>query len=118
MTDELRDELPAPPAAAREGFSAFLPLLLVTLALASWMGFQTFQLTRERGDLARLRAAQETPLQQSTRVRAQVDSLARKTAELAAQGNAGAQTIVQELARRGVTIDPSAPAAPAAPPTK
>ena len=120
MTDEAPREAiptaePAPAAKEREGFGAFVPVLLVTLALAAWMAFQTVQLTRERVELARVRAAQETPLQQSTRVRAQVDSLARKTAELAAQGNANAQIIVQELGRRGITIDPSAPPVPSGP---
>jgi hypothetical protein len=121
MTDEPREELataePAPSATGREGFGAFVPVLLVTLALAAWMAFQTVQLTRERAELTRVRAAQETPLQQSSRVRAQVDSLARKTAELATQGNANAQLIVQELGRRGITIDPSAPPVPGGPAT-
>ena len=44
----------------------------------------------------------------------------RRTFELAQKGNPGASLILQELARRGVTINPapSAPGAPAPAPTK
>jgi hypothetical protein len=42
-------------------------------------------------------------------MRAQLDGLARSTAELAAKGNVNAGMIVQELARRGITISLSSP---------
>ena len=58
------------------------------------------------------RARQEAPIQQAGKVRAQLDSIAKRTLELAQQGDAGAATIVEELARRGVTINPSAPVTP------
>jgi hypothetical protein len=85
---------------------------LLTIALLAWAGFQTFQLARERSILQRVKAGQEAPLQQAAKVRAQLDSIAKRTLELAQQGNAGAATIVEELAKRGVTINPSSPATP------
>jgi hypothetical protein len=85
---------------------------LLTIALLASAGFQTFQLVRERSVLLRVKAGQEAPLQQAMKVRAQLDSIAKRTLELAQQGNAGAATLLEELAKRGVTINPSAPAAP------
>jgi len=85
---------------------------LLTIALLTWLGFQTFQIARERGALQRVKASQEAPLQQAGKVRAQLDSIARRTLELAQQGHAGAAGIVEELAKRGLTINPNAPSPP------
>lgn len=97
-----------------------LPMALVVIALFVWAGFQTIQLIRDRTTLYTLRANLETPFQESTKVRAQLESIARKTAELAAQGNAGAKLIVDELRKRGISINPTqqVPSPPPAAPTK
>lgn len=84
----------------------------LTIALLTWVGFQTFQIVRERVALQRLKTGQEASLRQAGKVRAQLDSIARRTLELAQQGNPGAAAIVEELAKRGVTINPNAPVAP------
>lgn len=94
--------------------STWPAVTLLTVAVLAWFAFQTYQLVRERSTLHALKAGQETMLAQAGKVRTQTDSIARKTLELAQQGNAGAAVIVDELARRGVTINPSA--APPAPP--
>jgi hypothetical protein len=95
-----------------------LPLALVVITLFVWAGFQTFQFVRDRQALRTLRAGQETNIQSATKVRARLDTITRKTAELAAQGNAGAKLIVEELRKTGVTL-PLSPSAPApAPPGK
>ena len=96
----------------------FLPLALVVITLFVWAGFQTFQLARDREALHTVRAGQESKIQSATKVRAQLDTLTRKTAELAAQGNAGAKLIVEELRKSGVTFPPSASAPAPAPPGK
>ena len=70
------------------------------------LGLQTFQLGRERSNLHRIREDQENTMQQAKRVRAQLDSIAQRTLELAQQGNQGAAAIVEQLARRGITINP------------
>ena len=90
-------------------------MTLVTVAVLAWFAFQTFHLLKERGTLHALKAGQETTVAQAEKVRAQTDSIARKTLELAQQGNPGAALIVEELAKRGVTINPTASPAPRPP---
>lgn len=89
-----------------------IPVCLVVIAFVLWAGFQTTQLLREHGTLTAIRAAQETPVQEAAKLRAQLDSIARGTQELANQGNANAKTIVAELQKRGITINLPAPAEP------
>ena len=93
--------------------SLFLPLAIVVVTLFVWAGFQTVQLVRERTALHTLKANQEPTIQEAAKVRAQLDSIAGRMAVLASQGNAGARVIVEELRRRGITVNVPAPAAPA-----
>ena len=44
------------------------------------------------------------------KVRSALDSLASDTAQLAERGNAGAKLVVDELAKRNITINPNATA--------
>jgi len=76
------------------------------------------QQIRERTALQNVRTAQEAALERAQKIRAQFDTITKKTLELAQQGNAGAALIVDELARRGVTITPSSSAGPLPPPSK
>jgi hypothetical protein len=91
-----------------------VPQLLFAAGLVIWTAFQTTMLLNERSSLKTLRANQEATVQQSIKLRAQLDSIAAKTQVLADRGNAGARTIVDELRKRGVTIDPNAKPAQAA----
>jgi hypothetical protein len=93
------------------GRSAFLPLLIIALASASWGAFQAYQLVQEHEALKKLQVNQESMVQNAVRMRAQLDGIAGDTQKLANSGNANAQAIVQELARRGVTINPDGPSA-------
>ena len=88
----------------------FVPVLLLCVALAGWLGFQAVQLILEARQLEAARARQETQMQNATRARASLDAVAASTAKLANQGNASAQLIVDELRRRGITINPEAAA--------
>lgn len=90
-------------------------IALLTVAVVAWLAFQTVQLARERGTLQTVKATQEPTIEQAQKLRAQLDAIAKKTLELAQQGNSGAALIVEELARRGVTINPNQPAATPAP---
>lgn len=90
----------------------FLPLLLLALALVVWFGFQALQLNSERSQLASLRSSQDTTFQNAQKMRAQLDSLAAGTQQLASAGNRNAQTVVQALQQRGITINSGAKAAP------
>ena len=91
---------------------------LLTIAVVAWLSFQTVQQIRERTALQNVRTAQEAALERAQKIRAQFDTITKKTLELAQQGNAGAALIVDELARRGVTITPSSSAGPLPPPPK
>lgn len=79
----------------------------MTVAVVAWFAFQTFELVRERSSLQSVKAAQEPTIEQAQKLRAQLDVISRKTLELAQRGNSGAALIVEQLARRGVTINPN-----------
>ena len=89
-----------------------LAIGLLAIAVVAALGFQTFQLVRERNALQGVWANQEPTIQQATKVRTQLDAISTRVLELAQQGNPGATTIVEELAKRGITINPSASTKP------
>ncbi len=94
--------------------SLFLPLFLLAAAWTLWAVFQMFMLMQEGKTLKGLVASQEPTVQQAQKVRGQLDSIAAKTQVLANGGNPGAKLIVDELRKRGITINPNAkPAAEA-----
>ena len=95
-------------AAAR----VFVPVALLGVAILLWVGFQTTQLIRERHGLQTLHQGQEAQIQSSQKLRASLDAIASGTAKLAEQGNPNAKLIVDELKKRGVTINPNPPAPP------
>jgi hypothetical protein len=97
--------------------SAFIPVLLLAMAALSWNSFQCLQLVMERQALQSAIAGQAAQMEQSKKVRASLESLATRTARLAKGGNANATIIVEELRKRGVTIDLDAPAQKAEAPT-
>jgi hypothetical protein len=89
-------------------YEIFLPLLLLTLALVGWFGFQTVELIRERSLLKQIHTRQEAQVQQSAKLRKALDGLAGDTARLAEAGNANARLLVDELRKRNITINPNA----------
>ena len=115
-------EVRAPMAQGRyrpvdEGRGVFVPVLVLALAFVGWAGFQTLILMRESELLKGLQAGQEQSVQQSGKLRNGLDAMASETLKLADGGNANARLIVDELRKRGVTINPNtATAQPAAQP--
>jgi hypothetical protein len=103
-----------PPAAT---VSAFLPLLILGLAILVWFGFQATQLRVERDAMRTGITNQDKAVQDSKKLRDALDALARGTAQLADGGNPNARLVVDELKKRGITITPDQPAAGAAPTT-
>lgn len=100
---------PAPATVSVSGTaSTFLPLLLGLLALAVWLGQQLWQLAADRESLVAAHAAQQTPVDSATKLRASLDALAADTQRLADAGNANAGALVEELRRRGITISTAA----------
>jgi hypothetical protein len=102
------------------------PRLQVTLALLAlgfflMEGFQTFQLIRENGNLAKMRESQEPTVLEGQRVRTLLEVLVSKTTELADGGDASAKAVLDDLRQQGVVFKQSpkpadAPAVPAATP--
>jgi hypothetical protein len=89
--------------------SVFVPALLLALAFVLWLAFQAVQLLREQQQLSVATANMQPQVQVATKMRAALDALATSTAKLAADGNANARVIVDELRKRGVTINPNPP---------
>jgi hypothetical protein len=83
-----------------------LPLALLVVAVFLMVAFQTFVLVRERTNLGRIRAAQETNIQEAAKLRRELQDLAAATAKLADAGDAGAKAVVEEMHRLGVNIKP------------
>jgi len=86
----------------------FVPLLLIVLSLLAMAGFQTWQLVQQQSNLDQLRADQASAVEESQRVRSQLQSIAQGTADLALVGNKNAQFIVDELSKQGITVTGSA----------
>ena len=93
--------------------SPFVPLLLLVVAAVAWPTFQCIQLVMEKQGLATVHTNQNKQYEDAGKLRTSLDNLARETAILADKGNPGAKLIIGELAKRGVTINPNAPAATA-----
>lgn len=93
------------PEETRDGIS-HVAFILLTVALLLALAYNTFYLIRERRNLHTVRENQQTPLRQAERVRAQFDSIVKRTLQLAQQGNSGAAIIAENLARRGITTNP------------
>ncbi|MBI4528094.1 MAG: hypothetical protein HY695_30230 [Deltaproteobacteria bacterium] len=102
-TEQVPDEDVAQPQSVERRASR-LPLILTVVSLLVWFGFQTVQLVLERSHLISLRANMEPAMQESQKMRSQLESLINKTAELAAKGNASAKTAIDELEKRGIPI--------------
>lgn len=98
--------------AAPRQYSAFLPNLLLALALVGWLAFQAFQQYGEHQQLAALDASSAPQEQAAQKVRTSLEAVATATAKLATDGNANAQVVVEQLRKRGVTINPGAASKP------
>ena len=90
---EETEQQDVPAAEPTERSGSALPLILTIVSVFIWFAFQTVQLVLERNNLTALTANLETPMQESQKMQTQLQSLVTKTAELANQGNAGAQTV-------------------------
>lgn len=83
-----------------------LPVILVVLSLFLLLSFQTYQAIRDQSALSNLRASQEQMVQESLKLRHQLELLAGDTAQLAAGGDAGAQAIVDQMKKQGISLNP------------
>ena len=108
--ERLAQHNPRPQAAP--GHSAFVPVLLATLALLLGLGWQCYLLMSERENLQAAHAGQQQTVDNAGKLRTSLDALAADTQRLADAGNASAALLVTELKKRGITINPQAAAAP------
>ena len=88
------------------GLGLGLPIILVVVSLFVLMAFETGQAINDRGALSDLRRSQEPTVQEAIKLRQQLETLAGRTAKLAADGNEGAKTIVDQMKGQGVTLSP------------
>ena len=96
--------------------SPFVPMLLGGLALLGWLGFQTQQLINERQALQAAHTSQQQTVDNAGKLRASLDALAADTQRMADGGNPNARLLIDELRKRGITINTAnPPAAPALP---
>ena len=91
--------------------SPFVPMLLASLALLGWLGFQTWQLLNDRQALQASYASQQQTVENSGKLRTSLDALAADTQRMADGGNPNAKLLVDELRKRGITINTSPGAA-------
>ncbi len=89
--------------------SVFLPSALMAIAVLATLCFQSTLQWSEHQQLAVAQAGIDVQEQKATKLRAALDAVAASTAKLAQAGNANAKVIVDELRKRGVTINPTPP---------
>jgi len=115
---ELAADAEAPDSAAASGKPASnVPFLLTWIALLIYFAFQSLSLFSERVNLGMVKANQDAALQEAQKIQTQFKLLVTKTGELAGQGHAGAQMIMDGLQKQGIGFAPES-AAPAKPETK
>lgn len=93
--------------------SAFVPLVLGGVALLGSMAFQSYQLLGDRQALQAAHAGQQQTVDNAGKLRASLDALAADTQRMADAGNTSARLLVEELKKRGVTINAAAAGAAA-----
>lgn len=94
--------------AAHRDHSVMLPTTLLGLAMLIVLGSQCRQLVLERDQLQEAVSRQATLVQNATALRARLDQVARETQLLADKGNVNARRVVEDLRKRGITINPGA----------
>jgi len=81
-----------------------LPVVFVVVSLFVLMAFETGQAIHDRSALEELRHPQQATVQEAVKLRQQLQTLASKTAELAAAGDSGAKTVVDQMKRQHITL--------------
>jgi F0F1-type ATP synthase membrane subunit b/b' len=84
--------------------SWWLPVILVVVAFFVLLAFETGYAIHDRQALADQRRSQEQAGQEALKLRQQLEALAGKTAQLAAEGDEGAKAVVDQMKRHGVDL--------------
>jgi len=86
-----------------------LPVALTAVALLLYLAFQTVELVRDTQSLIAIAHNQDTPLQETGRLKQAVDSLASELSQLAHDGDANAQQVIDEMAKQNIRLQPAQP---------
>jgi hypothetical protein len=86
-----------------------IALVLIVIATALMVVFQTIEMVEERSSLAQLYALQENALRQAMNQRHRFEALSSGLAELAAQGDEPARLVVEALRREGLVLPAKKP---------
>ena len=86
-----------------------IALVLVVMSVFLIAVFQTVELVQNRRVLERERDRQQPVLEQTAKLRGQIESLASDVAGLADQGDAAAKTVLDTLRHQGVSFTPRRP---------
>ena len=82
----------------------WLPVVLIALSLFALMAFETAYAVHDRQALADQKRSQEAVVQEGSKLRQQLETLASKTAQLAGGGDQGAKTVVEQMKRQGINL--------------
>jgi hypothetical protein len=82
----------------------WLPVILVVVSFFVLMAFETGYAIHDREALADQRRSQEPIVQEAIKLRHQLETLAGKTAQLAAEGDEGAKAVADQMKRQGITL--------------
>ena len=85
-------------------YRPFVPMLMLAVSVAVWMGFSTMQLMQERDALQATGEKQQMLVDQSTKVRKQLGAIGEQLAKLHQQGNRGATEIVEQMEKNGIKM--------------
>ena len=78
-----------------------LPVIIVVVSFFVLLAFETGHVVHDRSALSDLRRSQEPTVQESIKLRQQLETLAGKTAQLAADGDEAAKTVLDQMKRQG-----------------
>jgi hypothetical protein len=84
----------------------WLPVALFIVSFFMLMAFETGYAVHDREALADQRRSQEPAVQEGIKLRQQLETLAGKTAQLAADGDEGAKTVIDQMKRQGIALNP------------
>lgn len=84
--------------------TGWLPLGLVVAALLLLAIYQTVGLARDHFALVQVHAAQQPSIEQTQKLRATLQTIATRTAQLAANGDVAARDVLDVMHGQGVTV--------------
>ena len=82
----------------------WLPIALIVTSFFVLVAFETGYAIHDREALTEQKRLQEPTVQEGLKLRQQLEALAGKTAQLAAEGNEGAKAVIDQMKRQGVML--------------